>query len=105
VAILCLGQIVFAIGETIWQPVSPALVNDLSPEHLRGRYNAFIGIVWAGSGAIGQLGATVFIQYGEGRLWTLCLAGGAILGGLGLTTMRKVLTPLEDGLVLPEPAL
>jgi MFS family permease len=104
VAILCVGQIVFAIGEAIWQPVSPALVNDLSPEHLRGRYNAFIGIVWAGSSAIGQLVATVFIQYGRGRLWTLCLAGGAILGGLGLTTMRSVLTPLEDGRVLPEPA-
>ena len=104
VAILCVGQIVFAIGETIWQPVSPALVNDLAPEHLRGRYNAFIGIVWAGSSAIGQLVATVFIEYNQGRLWTVCLGGGAILGGVGLTTMRRVLSPAEDGQVLAEPS-
>ena len=31
---------VFALGETLMQPTIPALVNDLAPNHLRGRYNA-----------------------------------------------------------------
>jgi MFS family permease len=31
---------VFALGETLMQPTIPALVNDLAPDHLRGRYNA-----------------------------------------------------------------
>ena len=31
---------VFALGETLLQPTAPALVNDLAPDHLRGRYNA-----------------------------------------------------------------
>jgi MFS family permease len=31
---------VFAVGETLMQPTIPALVNDLAPDHLRGRYNA-----------------------------------------------------------------
>jgi MFS family permease len=31
---------VFAFGETLLQPTVPALVNDLAPDHLRGRYNA-----------------------------------------------------------------
>ena len=31
---------VFALGETLLQPTIPALVNDLAPDHLRGRYNA-----------------------------------------------------------------
>lgn len=31
---------VFAFGETLLQPSMPALVNDLAPDHLRGRYNA-----------------------------------------------------------------
>ena len=31
---------VFAVGETLLQPTVPALVNDLAPDHLRGRYNA-----------------------------------------------------------------
>jgi MFS family permease len=94
---LCLGQVVFATGETIWQPVSPAVVNDLAPEHLRGRYNALIGIVWACSAAIGSLIAGVFFQLHAGPTWTVVMAGGAVLGGIGLTTMRHVLTAEEDG--------
>lgn len=31
---------VFALGETLLSPVAPAIVNDLAPDHLRGRYNA-----------------------------------------------------------------
>ncbi|MDF1604858.1 MFS transporter [Nocardioides sp. YIM 152315] len=31
---------IFAFGETLLQPTVPALVNDLAPDHLRGRYNA-----------------------------------------------------------------
>ncbi len=31
---------VFAFGETLLQPTIPALVNELAPDHLRGRYNA-----------------------------------------------------------------
>ena len=30
----------FAFGETMLQPTIPALMNDLAPDHLRGRYNA-----------------------------------------------------------------
>jgi len=28
------------------QPVGSALVNDIAPEHLRGRYNAAAGLSW-----------------------------------------------------------
>ncbi len=31
---------VFALGETLMQPTIPAIVNDLAPDRLRGRYNA-----------------------------------------------------------------
>ena len=31
---------IFAFGETLMQPTIPPLVNDLAPDHLRGRYNA-----------------------------------------------------------------
>lgn len=34
------GMTVFALGETLLQPTIPAITNDLSPDHLRGRYNA-----------------------------------------------------------------
>jgi MFS family permease len=96
VVALCLGQVIFATGETLWQPVAPALVNDLAPEHLRGRYNSLVGIVWGVSAAIGQLLVGVFPS---GVAWTLFVAAGALAGGVGITTMRHVLTPEQDGRV------
>lgn len=98
---LCLGQIVFATGETLFQPVSGALVNALAPEHLRGRYNALSGIIWGVSAAFGQVIAGVFLQFHEALAWTIFVAAGATLGGLGLTTMRRVLTAAEDGRSMP----
>jgi MFS family permease len=98
---LCLGQIFFATGETIWQPAAPAMVNAMAPEHLRGRYNALVGVIWGVSAAFGAQIAGLFFQFHAGRAWTLVLAAGAILGGLGLTTMRRVLTADEDGRVVP----
>ncbi len=97
-----MGQIVFAVGETVWQPVSPALINELAPEHLRGRYNAAIGIVWAVSSAIGQSVAGAFFYFRDGTAWTIVLAVGALAGGVGLTTMRSVLSAEEDGRIIPQ---
>jgi MFS family permease len=102
VLVLCVGQVAFAVGETVWQPTAPALVNELAPEHLRGRYNALIGIVWAVSSAVGASIAGVFFTFHAAKLWTICLAAGAVVGGLGVTTMRRTLTPLQDGRVLVE---
>jgi len=99
---LCVGQILFAIGETVFQPTSPALVNELAPEHLRGRYNALIGMVWAGSAAIGAVIAGVALGHHAATAWTLLLAGGAVLGGFGVTTMRRSLSAVEDGTVTAE---
>ena len=42
---------VFAFGETLLQPTIPALVNDLAPDHLRGRLQrGELGVVPAGGG-------------------------------------------------------
>ena len=35
-----MAMVVFAFGETLLSPTIPAIVNDLAPERLRGRYNA-----------------------------------------------------------------
>jgi MFS family permease len=104
VVALCLGQVIFATGETLFQPVSQPLVNDLAPEHLRGRYNSLVGVIWGVSGAVGQLIAGAFLGAGLGVEWSIFVAIGAVAGGLGLTTMRRVLTPAEDGRVLPSAA-
>ncbi|HEX5297980.1 MAG TPA: MFS transporter [Streptosporangiaceae bacterium] len=70
----------FAVGETALSPTVPAIVNDITPEHLRGRYNAgstlayttgfMLGPVLAGL-TIGQGHATALLA---GLIAACCLA-------------------------------
>ena len=39
-------QLIFAIGEMVWSPIMPSIVNQLAPDHLRGRYNAAATNTW-----------------------------------------------------------
>jgi MFS family permease len=39
-------QFIFAIGEMVWSPILPSVVNQLAPNHLRGRYNAAATNTW-----------------------------------------------------------
>ncbi|MDN5892843.1 MAG: MFS transporter [Nocardioides sp.] len=49
----------FASGETLFQPTLPAITNDLSPAHLRGRYNALS----AGSFQLGAVAAPLLAGF------------------------------------------
>lgn len=44
---------VFAIGETLLSPTLPAIVNDLAPDALRGRYNGVYVLAWTTGFALG----------------------------------------------------
>ncbi|MGB8022213.1 MAG: MFS transporter [Candidatus Nanopelagicales bacterium] len=98
VGLLVAAISVFALGETMWSPVAPALLNDLAPEHLRGRYNSFQSMMWGLSGALGPLLTGAFLSAGRGRLWTLALAAGCGLAALMALGLRRHLTPAQDGL-------
>ena len=50
-----------------------------------------------GGSAVGQLMALLFAQFNAGLAWTLVVAAGAIVGGIGITSLRRVLTAEEDG--------
>jgi len=58
--------IIFGSGETLLSPSLVALVNDLAPERLRGRYNAVFNLGWQ----IGPIAAPI-------------LSGSALASGLG----------------------
>lgn len=102
VGLLILAMGVFALGETMWSPTAPALLNDLAPEHLRGRYNAFQSVLWGISGALGPLLTGVFLSASLGGLWTLTLAAGCVLAATIALRLRAHLTPAQDGLAGPE---
>jgi MFS family permease len=98
---LIMAMGVFAIGETMWSPTAPALLNDLAPEHLRGRYNSFQSVLWGVSGALGPLLTGVLLGTWGGGAWTLTLAVGCLVAALLALHLRQYLTPGQDGLGQP----
>lgn len=96
VGLLILAMSVFAIGETMWSPTAPALLNDLAPEHLRGRYNAFQSVLFGVSGALGPLLTGLFLSARLGGVWTATLAVGCLLAATIALRLRRQLTPLQD---------
>lgn len=100
--VLCVAMAIFGIGETIWSPVGPALVNDLAPEHLRGRYNATFGLLFGLSGSLAPLVAGAFLGTGAGGWWPLAIAAGCGVGLLGSLNLGRHLTPAQDGRVSAE---
>jgi MFS family permease len=99
---------VFGVGETILAPTVPAMVNDLSPETMRGRYNGGATMAYTagfllgpavGGFALARLGATWFMVLaavcGAGMLLTLRLER-ALPQSANRRPSRRVAAP-DDG--------
>jgi MFS family permease len=89
---------IFALGEALLSPTLPALVNDLAPEELRGRYHAVVAL----SQQLGPVVAPVLGGFALGHglgvpylvlLAAMCLAAG----GVALTLRRGVTTTVDTG--------
>jgi MFS family permease len=72
---------VFALGETLMQPTIPALVNDLAPDHLRGRYNALSTATFSLAAIIAPMIAGWLIGNGAGPVYIaqLVIGCGAVV--------------------------
>ena len=77
---------VFALGETLMQPTIPALVNDLAPDHLRGRYNAVSTAAFSVAAIIAPMIAGWLIGHGGGTVYIaqLVIGCGAVVVVAGL---------------------
>jgi MFS family permease len=95
--LIIVGISVFALGETVWSPSAPSLINDLAPGHLRGRYNAAGGLVWGVAGSVGPAFAGLVLGAGLGVVWALALAVGSLAAGAVMLSLRALLSPQEDG--------
>lgn len=81
----------FGLGECLVSPTIPAIVNDLAPDALRGRYNAAYSFTFSVGHIIGPAVAGVML----GRRWDEPLFIGLIVA-LGLTLL--LVRELEDRL-------
>jgi MFS family permease len=76
---LCLSQLIFAFGEMVHAPTSPALMQELTPEHIRGRASALISLQWGISGIAGPAIAGIMIGAHLEQLWVLLMAVGVLV--------------------------
>ena len=76
---LCLSQLIFAFGEMVHAPTSPALTQELTPEHIRGRASALISLQWGISGITGPAIAGLMIGAHLEQLWVALMALGVLL--------------------------
>jgi MFS family permease len=70
---------VFALGETLMQPTIPALVNDLAPDHLRGRYNALSSGAFSLAAIVAPAVAGWLIGHALGSLYIVMLVVGCVV--------------------------
>ena len=90
-------MIVFAVGETMLSPTGSAIVNEIAPEHLRGRYNAALGLTWGLSATIAPIIVAVFFDDHLGNWWPISVGGLALVSSLMMLNLRHHLNDREDG--------
>ncbi len=75
--VYALGVLLWTIGEVVGFPASAAIVADLAPAELRGRYQGAFSMSWGVAFfAAPLLGGEVLTSFGARALWFVCLAIG-----------------------------
>jgi MFS family permease len=93
---------VFAFGETLLQPTIPALVNDLAPDHLRGRYNALSSGAFQLAAIIAPPVSGLLVGHGLGTVYIGSLVVGCVLvGAYTIVRLEPQLTPQVNGVRSP----
>jgi MFS family permease len=77
---------VWTLGEIVTAGLGAAIVADLAPATMRGRYNGAYGAVWSAAYLLGPLGGTRLLALGAPVLWLSCglMGAAAALGLLAL---------------------
>lgn len=92
---------IFGFGETMLSPIMPALTNALATDELRGRYNAMSSMIFGISGVIGPVTAGPLLAAANGRLWVAVVVGGCLTASVLALSLRRLLTPAQDGRQAP----
>lgn len=89
---------VFAFGETLLQPTIPALVNELAPDHLRGRYNALSSGTFQLAAIIAPPVSGLLIDHDLGAVYIASLVAGCVLCAvIAVARLEPQLSPEVNG--------
>ena len=89
---------VFALGETLLQPTLPAIVNDLAPDDLRGRYNALTSSVFQLASVVAPPVAGFFIDRDMSSSYSGMLLAGSVVVAILSLRLEPQLSPQANGL-------
>jgi MFS family permease len=78
----------WTVGEIVGSPVISAFVSERSPEHLRGRYQAAFGMMWALAGITSPLVGGAVYDASPDLLWAGCAVLSVVAAGLALGAGR-----------------
>jgi MFS family permease len=87
---LCVSQLIFAVGEMIQAPTIPTLANELAPEHIRGRANAWMSLQWSVSGVAGPAITGLMLGADKPTLWVATMFIGSFLAIPLFVAMKKL---------------
>jgi MFS family permease len=90
--VFCVGAVVFGIGECFHGPNQGALVADLAPERLRGRYMAFSTLSWEVGFAVGPAVGGLVLDRAPNVLWVIA-AATCLAAGLGTLWLERWIPP------------
>jgi len=97
------GSAVFALGETLLQPTIPAITNDLSPDHLRGRYNAVMAGAFQLAAVTGPVVAGVMLGARlNGEFIGMLILGCAVMALIAFAVERRI-PARANGITSPVP--
>lgn len=88
---------VFALGETLLSPIGPAITNDLSPDHLRGRYNAVNTAVFQAAAVVGPVVAGLLLGRHQPAVFVGVLLAGCVAMVVLLLRVERVISPHANG--------
>jgi MFS family permease len=88
--LFALAMVIITLGEMIVAPVGQALVAQMSPEEMRGRYMAFFGFSWIIPSAVGPLLAGIALDnFNPNLVWYVAGVIGMLAAGMFLTMSRQ----------------
>ncbi|MFB9834431.1 MDR family MFS transporter [Actinoallomurus acaciae] len=82
--------LVWTLGEVLFAAVSSAIIADLAPPHLRGRYGGLYGTAFSVAALLGPLGGSWLLGHGTWLPWVTCAALCAVSGAGALALAPAV---------------
>jgi MFS family permease len=86
--VITVALAIFGIGECFHGPAHQALVAEIAPDHLRGRYFAVHSLSWGLAGTVGPAAGGFVLAWRPFALWPLA-AGACLIAALGSLAMER----------------